>query len=148
MDARHKSDFFAWTQDQAALARARSSNAFDWDNVALELDALGKAETRELRSKFVVLIAHLLKWMFQPERQSRYWANTIANQRDEIMLHLGDNPSLKASEQDSFDAAYGLARRTASTETDLDLDQFPLTSPFTLDQAREVDWFPHSTPTP
>ena len=142
MDARHKSDFYAWTMDQAALARSRSSNAFDWDNVALELETLGKTESRELRSRFVVLLTHLLKWLNRPERQSRSWANTIANQRDEITLHLADNPSLKASEQDSFDAAYGLARRMASTETDLDLDLFPLVPPFTLDEARQVDWLP------
>jgi Domain of unknown function DUF29 len=142
MDARYKSDFYAWTQDQAALARARSSNAFDWDNVALELAALGKTESRELRSRFVVLISHLLKWLMQPERQSRSWANTIANQREEIVLHLDDNPSLKASEQAIFDVAYGLARRTASSETDLDLDLFPAVPPFNFEQARQVDWFP------
>jgi hypothetical protein len=146
MDARHKTDFYAWTMDQAALARARSSNAFDWDNVAVELEALGKTESRELRSRFVVLIAHLLKWMIQPERQSRSWSNTIANQRDEITLHLADNPSLKAIEKESFDAAYGLARRTASTETDLDLDLFPIDPPFSLEDARRVDWFPPSAP--
>jgi hypothetical protein len=146
MDARYKTDFYAWTKDQAALARARSSNAFDWDNVALELEALGKTESRELRSRFVVLLTHLLKWMMQPERQGRSWANTIANQRDEITLHLADNPSLKATQQESFDAAYGLARRTASTETDMDLDLFPTKPPFSLEDAIRVDWFPLSTP--
>jgi Domain of unknown function DUF29 len=142
MDMRHQTDFYGWAQDQAALARSRSANAFDWDNVALELEALGKTEARELRSRFVVLIAHLLKWMMQPERQGRSWVNTIANQRDEIALHLADNPSLKASEQSSFDLAYGLARRVASTETDLDLDLFPARPPFTLEQACQNDWFP------
>jgi hypothetical protein len=101
--------------DQAALAGARSSNAFDWDNVASALDALGKAESRELRSRFVVLIAHLLNWMIQPERQSRSWSNIMANQRDEITLHLADNPSLKAVELESFNAAYGLGRLWIST---------------------------------
>lgn len=142
MDARHKTDFYAWTQDQAVLARTRSSNAFDWDNVALELEVLGKTEARELRSRFVALITHLLKWMFQPERQSRSWTNTIANQRDEIMLHLSDNPSLKSLEYESFVTAYGLARRIASTETDMDVSIFPSEPPFTLEQAREDDWFP------
>jgi hypothetical protein len=145
MDARHSTDFYAWALDQATLARARSSNAFDWDNVALELEALGKAESRELRSRFVVLLAHLLKWLIQPERQSRSWSNTIANQRDEIELHLKDNPSLKSSLQENFEAAYGLARRVASTETDLDLELFPLSPPFDLAQAMEAGWLPTST---
>jgi hypothetical protein len=142
MDARHKSDFYAWTQDQAALARARSSNALDWDNVALELEALGKAESRELRSRFVVLLAHLLKCMIRPERRCRSWANTIANQRDEIAFHLEDNPSLKSQIQDSFNLAYPLARRIASTETDMDLELIPLEPPFNVDQARQADWLP------
>jgi hypothetical protein len=142
MDARHNTDFYAWALDQATLARERSSNAFDWDNVALELGALGKAESRELRSRFVVLLAHLLKWLIEPERQSRSWSNTIANQRDEIQLHLQDNPSLKSSLQENFDAAYGLARRVASTETDIDLDLFPTSPPFDVVQAMEAGWLP------
>jgi hypothetical protein len=146
MDAQYKNDFYAWALDQATLARSRSSNAFDWDNVALELEALGKTEARELRSRFVVLITHLLKWMIQPERQSRSWVNTIANQRDEIALHLADNPSLKAVEQDNFALAYGLARRNASTETDLDLDLFPAEPPFTLQDAKRADFFPAHLP--
>jgi Domain of unknown function DUF29 len=146
MDARYSTDFYAWALDQATLARSRSSNAFDWDNVALELEALGKAESRELRSRFVVLLAHLLKWLIQPERQSRSWANTIAIQRDEIELHLKDNPSLKSSLQESYSSAYRLARRVASTETDLDLEAFPETSPFDLSQAMEAGWLPPPNP--
>jgi hypothetical protein len=68
MDIRHQTDFYGWTQEQAALARSRSANALDWDNIALELETLGKTEVRELRSRFVVLMSHLLKLMMQPER--------------------------------------------------------------------------------
>lgn len=142
MKASPNTDFYAWTREQAELARTRSSNAFDWDNVALELEALGKAEARELRSGYVVLLVHLLKWMYQSERRSRSWANTIANQRDEIALHLADNPSLKSVELETFRTAYGLARRSASSEPDLDLEYFPTDPPFTMEQARESDWLP------
>ena len=55
-------DFHAWAHEQAALARSRSANALDWDNVAEELESLGKQQRAELRSRYVVLLKHLLKW--------------------------------------------------------------------------------------
>ncbi len=141
-DDLHSRDFYTWSQSQAEIARRRSANELDWDHVAEELDALGRSEARELGSRYQVLLTHLLKWLIQPELRSRSWRNTIANQRDAIVRHLEQNPGLKAKEAEEFDAAYRAARRDASSETDLDLERFPDTPPFTLEQAKAEDYWP------
>jgi Domain of unknown function DUF29 len=138
----YDADYWAWTQKQAEALRRRSGNELDWDLLAQELDALGATEERELRSRYIVLIAHLLKWAYQPDRRSRSWTNTIANQRADIANHLQRNPDLKSMEEASFLGAYSNARREASSETDLDLDVFPTAPPFTKEQAKNEDWLP------
>ena len=94
-------DFYTWTLRQADAARRRSANELDWDRVAEELEALSRSEARELFSRYVVLLQHLLKWIAQPDARSRSWQNTIANQRDAIARHLTQNPGLKSRDADA-----------------------------------------------
>lgn len=140
----YDADYWAWTQKQADALRRRSGNELDWDLLAQELDALGATEERELRSRYGVLMAHLLKWAYQPDRRSRSWTNTIADQRDKIADHLDRNPGLKSLEEEVFAKAYRDARRQASSETDLDLALFPAAPPFTPDQAKDENWLPEA----
>lgn len=140
----YEADYWAWTQQQAEALRKRSGNELDWDLLAQELDALGATEERELRSRYGVLMAHLLKWAYQPDRRSRSWTNTIADQRDKIAGHFERNPGLKSLDADIFSRAYRDARRQASSETDLDLDLFPASPPFTIEQVKSEDWLPEA----
>lgn len=135
-------DFHAWAHEQAALARGRSSNLLDWDNVAEELESLGKQQRSELRNRYRILLTHLLKWAYQPQRQGRSWTNTIRNQRDEIAERLRENPSLQADDAEVFVFAYRLARRDASTQTRRDEGTFPVDPPFTPEQARDESFWP------
>lgn len=140
----YAADYWAWTQKQADALRRRSGNELDWDLLAQELDALGATEERELRSRYGVLMAHLLKWAYQADRRSRSWTNTIADQRDKIADHFERNPGLKSLDAEIFSRAYRDARRQASTETDLDLEVFPLSPPFTSEQVRSEHWLPET----
>lgn len=142
MSKTYDADFYTWAMTQADAARRRSANELDWDNVAEELETLGRGEARELKSLYVVLLLHLLEWMVQPDRRGRSWLNTIANQRDEIADHLARNPGLARQEAEEFAKAYRLARREASTETELELDAFPIDPPFTMEQAKDENWLP------
>jgi hypothetical protein len=137
-------DYWTWTQTQADALRRRSGNELDWDLLAQELDALGATEERELRSRYIVLISHLLKWAHQPDRRSRSWSNTIANQRDEIETLFKRNPGLKSLGGEIFARAYANARRVASSEADLDLSIFPSEPPFTQEQANDENWLPEA----
>ena len=146
MSATYDSDFYTWAKEQAALARARSTNEIDWDNIAEELEGLSRSEYRELRSRLVVLLEHLLKWIAQPERRSRSWLATIKVQRRDLDEHLLENPGLKPREAEAFDSAYASARLQAAGATNLEETAFPVEPPFTLEQARDHDWMPPDAP--
>lgn len=142
MSSTYDTDYYSWTLAQVDALKRRSANELDWDHLSQELEALGKTEVRELNSRYRVLLAHLLKWIAQPDRRSRSWENTIQTQRDELAFHLETNPGLKSLEAEIFIRAYKNARRDASSETDLDLSHFPELAPFTSDQAKDESWWP------
>ncbi len=63
---RYEDDLFAWTQEQAALLRAHAVDGIDWENLAEEIESMGRRDRRELKSRLRVILLHLLKWQAQP----------------------------------------------------------------------------------
>ncbi len=126
----YQKDFYGWTQQQAEALAEKQISALDWQNLQEEVKSLGKQEYRELVSRLTVLIGHLLKWEYQPEKRSRSWFLTIREQRRAIRRHLYRNPSLKSriaeSLEDGFEAGLDLALR----ETNLPLRLFPTDCPY------------------
>jgi hypothetical protein len=135
-------DFYAWANEQAGLLRAGNLSEADIVHIAEEIESMGKAEKRELVSRLAVLLAHLLKWQFQPERRGKSWRNTITTQRLDVADHLADNPSLRAKLEQSIADAYKRARLAAANETDLDADAFPAICPWLFEQIMEPDFWP------
>ncbi len=121
----YESDLYAWAMEQAALLRSGRLSEADIANIAEEIESLGRSEKRELISRLSVLLLHLLKWAYQPSHRGNSWRLTIAEQRDSIQEHLGDNPSLRASLPDSIRRAYRQARFGAQRETGLGAQSFP-----------------------
>jgi Domain of unknown function DUF29 len=142
----YDTDIYAWAMRQAEALRRRSGNELDWDNLAEEIESVGKSELRELRSRYVVLLAHLLKWMAQPERRGSSWRITIATQRRLISEHLDETPSLKAKRDETFAKAYFEAVSLAALETGMEREVFPATNPFTLGQAMGDGFWPEGEP--
>ena len=90
-------DFYLWTKEQAeALRRAKHSNLpLDWENLAEEIESLGKSDRRELRSQIRRILRHLFKLAACPAREPRAgWRSTINDGRGEIEDVLRDSPSL------------------------------------------------------
>lgn len=77
----HETDFYAWTNEQVQLLKTGQLNQIDWQNIAEEIEDMGRSEKRQLESRLEVLIMHLLKWQFQPNLRSRSWQLTIKEQR-------------------------------------------------------------------
>lgn len=127
-------DFFAWTQEQARLLRAGELGGIDALNLAEEIESVGRRDRREIRSRLIVLLTHLLKWRFQPDVRSSGWPGSIREQRDQIELILEDSPSLRPVIAESLNRAYARARREASDETGLPEAAFPAECPFTPEQ--------------
>jgi len=138
----YDADFYAWTQDQAARLRDLRPNALDWGNLAEEIESLGRSQKKLIRNHLVVLLAHLLKWAHQPDKRTNSWRGSIQGARDEIADELRDSPSLKRYPGQELARQYRLALLHASGETELPIDVFPETCPFTIDQVLDPDFWP------
>ena len=135
-------DFYAWATEQAALLRAGRLAEADVQHIAEEIETLGRGEKRELISRLAVLLLHLLKWAYQPERRGKSWRLTIEEQRRQLSRHLRDNPSLRASQDEAMADAYGDAVLRAERETDLPRDLFPWSCPYSFEQAMDDGFWP------
>ncbi len=143
MSATYDGDVVAWANEQAALLRAGKFHLLDVEHIADEVEDVGKSEERELASRMALLMAHLLKWAFQPERRTRSWELTIAVQRKAIDKRVTQMPSLKSDLADPEwnEIVWGDAVRQAATETGLDV--FPDVCPWSLSDIREdPEFFP------
>lgn len=94
-------DFFAWTEQQAEALRAASrgttNQPLDWENLAEEIESLGRSDRRELHSQIHRIVQHLLKLQFAPATDPRRgWLNSISDARLQVELVLADSPSLRS----------------------------------------------------
>jgi hypothetical protein len=138
----YQDDFYAWAMEQAALLRAGRFSAADIENIAEEIESMGRGEKRELVNRLTVLLLHLLKWHFQPGFRSPSGSSSIREQRILLRSHLKDNPSLKAKLDESYAEAYELAVIGAARETGLPESGFPTRAPYRFEEAVEADFWP------
>ena len=138
----YDTDFSAWCHAQARLLREGRLDALDIQNIAEELEGMSRSDKRQIRSRLEVLIAHLLKWKYQPGRRSSGWRGTIAEQRRRIALVVEDSPSLAAYPAQTAVDAYRAARLLAARETGIDFTLFPDACPFAADQILDDDFLP------
>ncbi len=94
---------------------------------------MGKQQRQELRDRLSILLAHLLKWEYQPQHRSRSWLATIRVQCRDIQHLLQDNPRLKSYFQEELSAAYENSRDLAMGETNLPETNFPELCPYDID---------------
>ena len=128
-------DFYAWANEQATLLRAGKLSDADVENIAEEIESMGRAERNELTNRLAVLLGHLLKWELQPERRGRSWVLTIREQRRQVARNIKQNPSLRPQLGEIVADAYGDAVLAAQRETELPEEAFPAECPWTFDQA-------------
>jgi hypothetical protein len=138
----YEQDFYAWANEQAALLRAGKLAAADIENIAEEIESMGRGEKRELINRLSVLLAHLLKWRFQPERRDHSWIYTIREQRLQIARHMKDNPSLHAKTAEAIADAYETAVLAAAEDSGLVEKTFPQACPFSFEQVVAEDFWP------
>ncbi|HEX8665792.1 MAG TPA: DUF29 domain-containing protein [Beijerinckiaceae bacterium] len=132
--ATYQGDFYTWTREQGALLRAGRFDAIDWENIAEEIESLGRTEFDKLVSFYALIMLHMLKWEHQPNLRSRSWAISIENHREHAAEVLNENPGLKSRLDEALERAYRRARGEAIAETGLWKSTFPDTCPFTLDE--------------
>ena len=145
MTSLYETDFYAWANRQAALLRAGDISAADIQNIAEEIESMGKSEKRELVSRLTVLLLHLLKWQFQPGLRGNSWRYTIKVKRRDLARHLADNPSLTAQLSAVLADSYVSAVLSAAGETGLPEVTFPEVCPWSHQQVADPDFWPDAT---
>ncbi len=135
-------DFFEWTQRQADALRAGKWHELDAENLAEEIESLGKRDRRELGSRLQLLVMHLLKWAYQPEERSRSWRSTISTQRDEMEKILADSPSLRRQVPGLLASEFRKARLKTLDETGLPESALPHDCPWTVDRILDETFWP------
>ncbi|OYD92275.1 hypothetical protein CDG76_22200 [Nostoc sp. 'Peltigera membranacea cyanobiont' 210A] len=139
----YETDFYDWTQKQVSLLKTQQWEQLDTVNLIEEIETFGRRERQELRNRLGVLLGHLLKWQFQPEKRSNSWLGTIREQRVQIKLLLQDSPSLKPYLDEVFFSVYELGLALAIRETELGENVFPEICPYTLDQTLNPKFLPN-----
>ena len=142
----YEADFHAWCMQQATLLRQRSrpgvNDGLDYENLAEEIESMGRSDRRSIKSHMRVLLCHLLKWRHQRARRTRSWEDSIFNARTAIADLLKDSPSLQSYARDVIAEAYPLAVRDASSLTRKAKLAFPATCPFSEAEILDSDFLP------
>jgi hypothetical protein len=143
MGTPYETDIVAWANEQAALLRTGHFPAIDALHIAEEIEDVGRSEQHELASRMAILLAHLLKWRYQPPFRCTSWQQTIREQRRAVARRLRKAPSLKHcfADEDWLDEVWDDAVRIARNETGL---VFPTHWLWPLDEVLDQGFFPDS----
>jgi hypothetical protein len=139
----YDTDFVEWTAHTAQLVREGRFEELDLENLAEEIEDLGKSDRSAVRSQLSRMLMHLVKERIQPERAGASWRSSIVDARREILIKLEDSPSLKRHLAENLQKIYRAAVRDALDKTNLmehvkDFD-IPRECTYTLDELLEGD---------
>ncbi|MDF5711970.1 MAG: DUF29 domain-containing protein [Nostoc sp. S4] len=138
----YEQDFYLWIQTTAELLKQKNFTQLDLENLIAEIETMGRSEKKALRSNLEVVLMHLLKYNYQPEKRSGSWQATIREHRKRLQEALEESPSLKPYFDEVFVQCYDHARLLAADETELAVTIFPEQSPFTPEQVINPDFLP------
>ncbi|WP_250479444.1 MULTISPECIES: DUF29 domain-containing protein [unclassified Caballeronia] len=142
MGTRYEQDVVLWAKEQAALLRSGQLSALDIEHIAQEIEDVGKSEQRELVSRLTVLLAHLLKWQYQPGWRGNSWRRMIAVQRKDVALVLDEAPSLKGKFSDSEWFAFVWEKAVVAASNETGLEDFPESCPWSIEQIMDGEFLP------
>jgi Domain of unknown function DUF29 len=142
----YEQDYYAWIQEQVRALRERRTEAVDWENVAEEIEDLGKSEKRSIESHLETLIEHLLKLAYMRgltrTRNARLWEGSASLARVRIRRLLDESPSLRSKLEQIFAAAYETGRIKALSAMKLPKESIPAATPWTLHQVMDDNFMP------
>ncbi len=127
----YETDETAWLEETARLVAERRFAEVDADSLSEYLADLAKRDKREVKSRLVVLLQHLLKWQHQPDKRTVSWELTVRTQRNELG-DLIDVGSLRRHAEGVLASAYTRAVWDAAKETGLPAATFPADCPYTV----------------
>ncbi|HEX9872515.1 MAG TPA: DUF29 domain-containing protein [Candidatus Tectomicrobia bacterium] len=141
----YATDFYTWTQAQAAALRAKDWAALDIAHLAEEIEDLGQSIENAIESHLERLLLHLLKYRYDPAQEPRRgWRLTIRQARREIAKLVRKNPGLQHHPARYLVSAYRYAREDAPDDTALPVATFPDACPWTITQVLDENFLPEA----
>jgi hypothetical protein len=137
-------DFQLWIENTTKLLREQKFTELDLENLIEEIEGMGKSQRSAVRSNLTIVLLHLLKWNYQPEKQTNSWKASIREHRIRLERDFEDSPSLKNYCQGIFVKTYQDSRKLAADEMGLELKVLPTDSPFTLIEVLDSEFLPRS----
>src|ERR1051325_5246796 len=131
----YRADETAWLDAMAELIRAGRLDDVDYPHLAEYLEDMANRDRKEVSNRLRLLMMHLLKWIYQAEKRTSSWRETVVNQQAELEEDLLGGVLLRHAEE-SLAAIYQKAIKYASRETKLPLKTFPKKCPWTLEIGR------------
>ncbi|MEH1841823.1 MAG: DUF29 domain-containing protein [Nostoc sp.] len=138
----YDTDYLQWIQTTVEKLQSHDYTNVDWENLIEEIADMGRSERRSLKSNLIVILVHLLKWQFQPEKRSGSWEGSIIEHRRRVKEALDDSPSLKSYIESVFAECYAQAVKQAKAETGLLVESFPLVCPYQLLEVTNDQFLP------
>jgi hypothetical protein len=140
-------DYYAWVQGQVRALREHRTEDVDWENVAEEIDDLGKSEQWSLESHLEALIEHLLRLAYTPgtvrTRNDRLWTGTVKLARAKIRRRLAQSPSLRPKMIELYAVSYDNGRTRMLARIKLPENTIPDTAPWSLEQVLDDTFVPN-----
>ena len=138
----YEEDFYGWTMQNVQFLKQRNYQEADIEHIIEELEEMGTSNENQLINRLAVLIAHLLKWQFQPDFRGRSWEGTIEEQRRKIERIIKKNPSLKPKIPEAIEEGFADSKAIIKKETPIDLKILPENCPYTFDQIMDNEFYP------
>ncbi len=134
----YATDETAWLDAMADLLRRGAHADLDYANLLEFVTDMAIRDRREVSSRLRVFLAHVLKWVYQPDHRSRSWHGTILHQRFELRGHV-EGGVLRNHAVAVLEDVYRDAVEQAVAETGLPPETFPAECPYTLDEVLAFD---------
>ena len=128
----YEADETAWLEAMADLIRAGKYKDLDYAHLSEYLSDMARRDKREVKSRLVTLIIHLLKWAYQKKKRTGSWKATIGVQRDDLE-DLLESGVLRKHAAAVLPQAYAKAVKYAAQETGLPKETFPEECPYTVE---------------
>lgn len=138
----YEADYLQWIETNLENLRHKNYEQVDWANLLEEIEDMGRSERRSLESNLIIVLLHLLKWQYQPERRSGSWERSIIEHRRRIKKALKESPSLKPYLINILDESYTESVKQAKAETKLPSERFPPKCPYSLTSILDDEFLP------
>lgn len=134
----YEADETAWLDAMAELIGKGEHAELDYEHLREYLCDMANRDRKTVFSRLTVLITHVLKFTFQPNKRTKSWASTIIVQRQKLS-RWADKGVLRNYAESILEEAYKDAVERAAHETQLPAEAFPKECPYTLDQLLTFD---------